>query len=314
MKKLLLSVVMFASAVSLANIEKLSAQGLLEYKVVQATFAPEHVNNAGPAYLSLNYNKSQITLNIQELHQCPAGRMCAMVLRAPVRVELPIVSVKTDSCGIRHVTAKLDQRPVDGGLKQITLIDPSQMTCKTFMAVAIEATYQTEYLDRMTAKSIVHVSRMVLSLISNVATINSDDSVLEMSLAPAILIKFVQSTGFSPEPSVKTLYVDVTGRVINSNKQIKTGKVVNTAIAQLSPEALKSLVSKVATIPADAKLIDQNEGEPRCMDAPTSSITVTTKGQEVVVYQFIGCHTLSVQSGYSSQLYEVMMGFLSLAQ
>ncbi len=312
MKKLLLAITMLIGAVSSADTEMLKAQGLLQFKVEKANFSVGHVRNPGGAELTLNYDQAQVKLFVAELNQCPPNRMCAMVLRRPLMVELPILSVKTDSCGIRHVVAAQDSRPVDGILQQITILDPSQMTCKTFVAVKATATYKTAFYDRLNAKSVVEESKMELSL-QPMALQSAEENLLETSMAPPILVKYVQNSGFSPRPTTRTLYVDVTGNVISSVQELRSGTATKTVLAQLSAAALKSLNKKIATVSVDVKLVDENANEPMCTDAPSSVVSVMVKGKEVAVHQYAGCHTFDIQTGYSSQLYSLMLGFSLLA-
>lgn len=298
-------------SVSFAENKTVKAQGVLEYKVAQANYSTEHVRNATQASLVLNYDKGEVALNVQVAFYCPEDRVCAQVTPRPLSVVLPIVSVKTDICGIRTVTAQIDRRPADGELQQIRVSDPSHMTCKTFVAVIPEAIYTTSYSDRR--NTLVYQSKMTLTLKSVRALSNENEmEVLETSMAPAIVIKYVIGSGFSPNPTLQNLYIDKIGRVINSVKVLKTNLVTTTQVAQLSPEALKNLNEKIVSIPVTAKLVDANEGEPRCMDAPTSTISVVVQNHDVPVFQRSGCHNLTTEEGSSSELRELMMAFLGL--
>lgn len=310
MKKFLFGFGLLVNSVSFAALPSEKAQGVLEYKVTEATYSSVHVQNATRAQLTLNYDKSEVSLNIDVAFHCPDGRICAQVMPVPVQIELPIVSVKTDGCGVRTVTAQLDQRPADGTLQQIKISDPSEMTCR-IAGVVPKATYTTSFVDRRDGKTVVNQSKMLLALKTLPGGSNELD-VLETSLAPAIVIEYVAGSGFSPNPTLQTLYVDKIGRVINSVKVLRSGRVTTTLLAQLSPEALKNLLGQIATVPADAKLVDENENEPRCMDAPGSSIIVKVQNRDVTVYQRSGCHTLSIQEGNAYQLRDIMMGFASL--
>lgn len=308
MKNIIFAATMLITAIGLAKTVKPS--GVVEYKVKEATYSSEHVQNATRAKLVLNYDKSTLALSIQVAFHCPEGRICAQVMPMPVQVELPIVSVTNDGCGIRSVTAKLDKRPADGSLQLIRVTDTSNMICKMF--VEPTATYLTSYYDRLNGKIVTDESKMVLALEVKAAGIDAATDVLEMSLAPVILIKYVIGSGFSPNPTLKTLYVDSVGRVIDSVKIIRTGKANVTQVAQLSPEALQSLNDKIATIPADAKLIDADEGEPHCSDAPTSIISVVVQGKNVPVFERSGCHNLAVEEVDARRLTDIMQGFLNL--
>ena len=139
-----------------------------------------------------------------------------------------------------------------------------------------------------------------------------NESILETSLAPAILIKYVINSGFSPNPTIQTVYVDQIGRVVNTVKVLRTGQVKTAMLAELTADGLKSLNEKINSIPADAILVDANEGEPRCTDAPSSTISVRLKGQDVPVFQRAGCHNLAVETGRANELRDIMFGLISL--
>lgn len=156
MKQLFFAAALLVSATSFAT------TGIKSYVVTKATFAASHVVNPGRGNVVLNYDTSTITLEVQKLTPCKPGQLCSQIAYMPLFVELPITSIETDSCGIRRVTASKDQRPVDGDLQTITVIDPSEMTCQTFVAVLPEATYETNYVDRRNGKDVVDTSKMTL--------------------------------------------------------------------------------------------------------------------------------------------------------
>ncbi len=312
MKNLVLVITFFIGAVSTAAESTKKAQGVLQYKVTEAKYASVHVQNATRAQLVLNYDKLEVSLNIKVAFHCPDGRICAQVMPVPVQVKLPIVSVQTDLCGIRTVTALLDGRPVDGELQQIKIIDPSNMTCRTFVAVQPKATYVTSFYDRIDGITVTNQSTMLLALQAIKGGSLESDGILETSLAPAILVKYVIASGFSPNPTIQTLSVDQVGRIVNSVKVVRTGQVKTTVLAELTAEGLKHLNEKINSIEVDAKMVDANEGEPSCMDAPTSTISVRVKNRDVAVFQRTGCHNLIVETSTAYNLRDIMFGFISL--
>ncbi len=182
----------------------------------------------------------------------------------------------------------------------------------TFVAVSPEATYTTSYFDRRNGQEVTNESRMVLAQVFKKSNAVEGD-MLETSLAPAILVKYVVGSGFTPNPTLQTLYVDVTGRVLNNVKSYRTNKSTTTEVAVLSAEALKSLKAKVAAVPADAKLIDLQDGQPMCTDAPSASVIASVKNQDVTVYQRSGCHDFAVESSVATELKEIMLGLANLA-
>lgn len=305
MKALLLVTSLILAVAAEARVQ---AMDVLQFDIKSADFSTSHIRNAGPGSLTLDYKNSTVKLFVAQNHMpCPAGMMCAAVMPAPLMVELPIVSITKDSCGIKHVVASRDSRPVDGALQQITVSDPtSGMTCMTLVAVEPQATYETRYFNRMNGSEIVNKSEMTLSLIVK------QDANLETSLAPAILIKLQQNTGFAPVPFTKTLYVDVTGRVISSTQNFRSDKAVVVNIATLSAEALKNLNELVSGIEVNAELVDANQGEPMCMDAPTTEVSIVVNAKDVVVNRLAGCHKFSVQDYRAERLTQLMEGLANL--
>ena len=312
MKNIFLAITFLIGAVSIAAESAKKAQGVLQYKVTEAKYANVHVQNATRAQLILNYDKLEVSLNIKVAFNCPDGRICAQVMPVPVQIDLPIVAVQTDMCGIRTVTALLDGRPADGMLQQIKIIDPSRMTCRTFVAVQPKATYVTSYYDRLDGKTVTNQSTMLLALQVIKGGSLESDVILETSMAPAILVKYVLNSGFSPNPTIQTLYVDQIGRVVNSVKVVRTGEVKTTVLAELTAEGLNNLLEKINSIEADAKMVDANKGEPRCTDAPSSTISVRVENRDVAIFQRAGCHNLINETSSAYELRDMMFGFISL--
>lgn len=153
---------LFFTAALLVSATSFAATGIHNYVVTEATFAPSHVTNPGHAAVTLNYDNGTVKMVVERLAPCSAAGFCAPVMLSPLIVELKIASIETDSCGIHRVIAKEDMRPVDGALEQITVIDPSELTCQTFVAVLPEATYLTSFVDRLHGTDVTDTSKMIL--------------------------------------------------------------------------------------------------------------------------------------------------------
>jgi hypothetical protein len=153
---------LFVAAALLVSATSFAATGIHNYVVTESKFAPSHVAHPGHGVVTLNYDNSTIKLVVEKVTPCTPGGLCSQVKLAPLTAELTITSIETDSCGIHRVIAKHDMRPVDGQLEQITVIDPSEMTCKTFVAVLPEATYLTTFVNRRTGKDVTDTSKMTL--------------------------------------------------------------------------------------------------------------------------------------------------------
>ena len=74
--------------------------------------------------ISVNY-----TTNIASLYldTCPAGAFCIIGGRS---IDLPIVSVTTDRCGVKYIKAEKNLLAVDGDDKILTIADTTQATCR----------------------------------------------------------------------------------------------------------------------------------------------------------------------------------------
>jgi hypothetical protein len=94
----------------------------------------------------VNVSRSKITLNLPRAYHCPPGRMCAMVMPAPLNIDLPLVSAEQGSCGERIYVAQRDSRPVDGALQTITVTDHSRSTCELVLNANTTVAYDVESL------------------------------------------------------------------------------------------------------------------------------------------------------------------------
>lgn len=114
-----------------------------KYEAAFAEIDPAHVAHPGKSTLDINYNTQTVTLKVEREWYCPPNAACALVMPEPLVVELPIVSVEEKECGIKEITAAVDQRPVDLNLVEIKVQDISQTTCMYFRQLQSEATYVT---------------------------------------------------------------------------------------------------------------------------------------------------------------------------
>jgi hypothetical protein len=159
MKALLMIATLFTVTTATAT-SLMPAPNYLEFSVVKANYSPSHVTNPGHATVTVDLNQDKVTLQIEQTNNCPPNAMCILSMPVPVIVELPIVQVSYDRCGVRTIVAKKDSRPVDGALEVITVKDVSYNVCNVNFSPS--ASYRTEYFNRMGGKDIKLVSRMVL--------------------------------------------------------------------------------------------------------------------------------------------------------
>jgi hypothetical protein len=99
----------------------------------------------GSIYVTEDRTDRTLSLTVERRFYCPPGRFCAMVMPAPITIELPIIAEEHDGCGTRVITAFVDRRPVDGDFEQIVLKDHTSDRCMYLRAVpATEVLYETE--------------------------------------------------------------------------------------------------------------------------------------------------------------------------
>lgn len=156
MKKLILTLVLSVSPMLYANI------GVETFIIQQAQFAPNHLKDFSSGHIVVNYDKETVTLTAEKLFYCPPEVFCAQVMPQPKVVELPIKYLNTDACGITHIIAEKDLRPVDGNLQKIIIDDTSEATCKTLVNIPTRASYVTSYFDRRNNEQVTEESKMVL--------------------------------------------------------------------------------------------------------------------------------------------------------
>lgn len=104
--------------------------------------------------VSINELKNEVALNLEYAPVCRPHLFCAAVLMNH-KIELPIVSRYTDRCNNHVVIAKRDERPVDGVLSQLVIVDHSENRCPTFIALpATSISFETEFYSRINAEAV----------------------------------------------------------------------------------------------------------------------------------------------------------------
>lgn len=89
----------------------------------------------------------QVTLRLDPAWSCPPNALCAMMMPPPIFLTMPIVNTIEDRCGSVITTARVDERPVDGNLAELTIVDHSNSICN-FAIAATEIEYRTSFYDR----------------------------------------------------------------------------------------------------------------------------------------------------------------------
>lgn len=162
MKKLILAAVILFTAEAFAHMFEPThqIQGSL-FTIARAEFlAGEHENRIVGGSLVIGAN--HVELIAHQRVYCPAGEMCIMSVPLPVHIRLPIVQREFTSCGDRYV-ALVDQRPMDGSLQKLEVIDYSRATCKRVIPALVEARYTVAFFDRVHGKPVERTTSLLLN-------------------------------------------------------------------------------------------------------------------------------------------------------
>lgn len=131
-----------------------------------------------------------------------------------------------------------------------------------------------------------------------------------LSVNAADLLTYTQHSGFSPVAFSVKVAVSEEGKITRVRTQ--GTKVTKENLGVLSSTAVQSLKDKVGAIDDDAKLVDSNPSAPKCMDAPSSSISVNKSGKVITLKSNALCHTSVVKSIPANDLNNVMEGLRAL--
>ncbi len=97
-------------------------------------------------HVSVDVNSRMLSFVARPYAHC-AGQ-CPQIEYQPMTLEVPIISIKQDDCGNTVITAKRDQRPVDGALHLVVLTDHSTSKCKMAYPFMTEMTSTTAFAGR----------------------------------------------------------------------------------------------------------------------------------------------------------------------
>jgi hypothetical protein len=79
---------------------------------------------------------------------CPANALC---VRGPlIRIELPLISVEKDSCGVVTYHALSDKMPVDGTRQELIVRDNQLSICEIVYSAHTTIQYNVKFWNRMT--------------------------------------------------------------------------------------------------------------------------------------------------------------------
>lgn len=133
---------------------------------------------------------------------------------------------------------------------------------------------------------------------------------LSLSAGAADLLTLKGNSGFSPVAFSNQVSVNETGKIIRVKRV--GGTATREVLGQLSANSVQSLKDQIEGIADNAKLVDPNPKAPKCMDAPSSSISVNKGGKEITLTERASCHTSTVEDSNALALINVIMGLNSL--
>jgi len=145
-----------------------AATGLRIFEVHETQFDPAlNLDPTRQAQVNVDYDAKTVSLFAHHLMwKCTPGAMCMQLVPAPFATHLKILTVKTDACGLRTVTAVKDGRSTNGSYERIRLLDASDATCLFLVEVVQKAVYHTSHPSYDESEKIVTESRMRLKLLS----------------------------------------------------------------------------------------------------------------------------------------------------
>lgn len=175
MKQVFIAVAMLVSVIAQADLgSRIYSSRLTNFnldKKLQGQFGNLKIDGGN---ITLDYGRKEATLTLYRRMYCPPGRVCAMVMPAPIIFKLPITSQQTDGCGSKIVTAT-DATPLLPYLPEhvgtLTVTDNTKNRCPTF--VALEPTevlleysylvtepmvYQVHTLSTMTGERLIRAN------------------------------------------------------------------------------------------------------------------------------------------------------------
>ena len=159
MKTLLISLALMMTAASL----QASAQAIVfnkvltditqistlnKFQVAKDSGLPLNIRSAYVQVRSLGDQARSIGLTLNPAFDCTAGKMCIMMMPIPVNMQFPVIEESQNECGIKTFVAVNSARTNEGNSIRVTVIDNTQNTCPTFVALApTELIYETQNLD-----------------------------------------------------------------------------------------------------------------------------------------------------------------------
>jgi hypothetical protein len=134
--------------------------------------------------------------------------------------------------------------------------------------------------------------------------------VLSFGASAGDLLTLSTGSGFGPHVFSSKVSISETGSITRSVQS--AGETKKETLGKLSTSAVQGLKDKIETIADNAKLVDPNPKAPKCMDAPSSSVSVNKGGKVITIALRANCHNSAVEDLYSSNLVDLIQGLSSL--
>ncbi len=149
--------------------------------------------SADQVSVELNYLENEVKITAIRNNPCPEGMFCAAVV-APYIKTLKIQKVETDSCGIKNITAKEDQRPADGLLTLVKMQDGTEDSCQYFRAPDYKFQMIEKFYDRINGQNVTSKATFFLKAV-NPSIDSSEFSLSEVLQIDGFGIEIPQGSG-----------------------------------------------------------------------------------------------------------------------
>ena len=140
--------------------------------------------------------------------------------------------------------------------------------------------------------------------------------VVSFSAQANVLVQYSRNAGFSPTPGSETITIEDNG-VVSFHSEYRNradGQVTVTdyVLAELNSDRVAALKQLVPSI-KQSDLKDQQEGQPLCTDAPSSSMTIPWGRRSVEFARQASCHTWQNNEPAAEQVRTLVEGLISLS-
>ena len=107
--------------------------------------------------VKVNAVTKTVTIVFDLANNCPPHAFCFAYI-PNYTLELPIVSITKDSCGVVTYVAEKNLMPVDGGDEKLVINDNSASLCEIVYPAHTTINYSEKFYDRQHGKLVAHSS------------------------------------------------------------------------------------------------------------------------------------------------------------